>query len=73
MEEGFIKEGEDIRRELEVEFCRILQQQRLKFESEIQGYEHDISVLKYQKEQLEKCESNKLFNHKISMNNNIHW
>ena len=48
-------EGEDIRRELEVEFCRILQQQRLKFESEIKGYEHDISVLKYQKEQLEKC------------------
>ena len=38
-----------------MEFCRILQQQRLKFESEIQGYEHDISVLKYQKEQLEKC------------------
>ena len=35
-----------------MEFCRILQQQRLKFESEIQGYEHDISVLK---EQLEKC------------------
>ena len=55
MEEGFIKETENIRRKLEVEFCRILQQQRLKFESEIQGYEHDISVLKYQKEQLEKC------------------
>ena len=73
MEEGFIKEREDIRRKLEVEFCRILQQQRLKFESEKKGYEHDISVLKYQKEQLEKCESNKLFNHKISMNNNIHW
>ena len=55
MEKGFIKEKEDIRRKFEVEFRRILQQQRLKFESEIQGYEHDISVLKYQKEQLEKC------------------
>ena len=55
MEEGFIKEKEDIRRKFEVEFRRMLQQQRLKFESEIQGYEHDISVLKYQKEQLEKC------------------
>ena len=55
MEEGFIKEKEDIRRKFEVEFRRILQQQRLKFESEIQDYEHDISVLKYQREQLEKC------------------
>ena len=55
MEKGFIKEKEDIRRKFEVEFRRMLQQQRLKFESEIQGYEHDISVLKYQKEQLEKC------------------
>ena len=55
MEEGFIKEKEEIRRKFEVKFRRILQQQSLKFESEIQGYEHDISVLKYQKEQLEKC------------------
>ena len=57
MEENFRKEKEDIRRKFEVEFRRILQQERLKFESEIQGYEHDISVLKYQKEQLEKCYS----------------
>ena len=32
MEKGFIKEKEDIRRKFEVEFRRILQQQRLKFE-----------------------------------------
>ena len=57
MEEGFRQEKEDIRRKYEGEFRRILQQQRLKFEAEIQGYEHDISVLKYQKEQLEKCYS----------------
>ena len=38
-----------------MEFRKILEQHRLRFESEIQGYEHDISVLKYQKEQLEKC------------------
>ena len=37
MEEGFIKKKEDIRRKFEVEFRRILQQQRLKFESEIKG------------------------------------
>ena len=55
MEEGLIKEREEIRRKFEVEFRRILLQRRLKFESEIiQGYEHDFSVLKYQKEQLEK-------------------
>lgn len=57
MEEGFLKEKEDIRRKFEMEFRRVLQQERLKFESEIQGYEHDISVLRYQKEQLEKCYS----------------
>lgn len=57
MEENFCKEKEDIRRKFEAEFRRVLQQERLKFESEIQGYEHDISVLKYQKEQLEKCYS----------------
>jgi len=57
MEENFRKEKEDIRRKFEAEFRRVLQQERLKFESEIQGYEHDISVLKYQKEQLEKCYS----------------
>lgn len=55
MEEHFRKEKEDIRRKFDVDFRRILQQEKLKFESEIQGYEHDISVLKYQKEQLEKC------------------
>ena len=57
MDEHFRKEKEDLRRKFEVDFRRILQQERLKFESEIQGYEHDISVLKYQKEQLEKCYS----------------
>lgn len=57
MEETFRKEKEEIRRKFETEFRRILQQERLKFESEVQGYEHDISVLKYQKEQLEKCYS----------------
>lgn len=57
MEEAFRKEKEDIRRKFETEFRRILQQEKLKFESEVQGYEHDISVLKYQKEQLEKCYS----------------
>lgn len=55
MEEHFRKEKDDIRRKFDVDFRRILQQERLKFESEIQGYEHDISVLRYQKEQLEKC------------------
>ena len=45
MEEGFIKEREDIRRKLEVEFCRILQQQRLKFKSEIQGYDSSTTSL----------------------------
>ncbi|KAJ7376237.1 hypothetical protein OS493_035898 [Desmophyllum pertusum] len=57
MEDNFRREKEDIRRKFEVEFRRILQQEKSKFESEIQGYEHDISVLKYQKEQLEKCYS----------------
>ena len=57
MEETFRKEKEEIRRKFETEFRRILKQERMKFESEVQGYEHDISVLKYQKEQLEKCYS----------------
>lgn len=55
LEQKFAKEKEDIKNKMETEFRRSLQQEKLKFDTTTEGYEHDIAILKYQKEQLEKC------------------
>lgn len=55
LEHKFAKEKEDIKHKMETEFRRSIQQEKLKFDTAIEGYEHDIAILRYQKEQLEKC------------------
>lgn len=47
------REKREIEREFEALYAKQIQQERLKFDSAIQGYENDIALLKYQKERLE--------------------
>lgn len=57
IEEKYRREKEDIRYKIETDFHRVLKQERLKYDSTFQAYEHDIAMLRYQKEQLDKCYS----------------
>jgi hypothetical protein len=57
IEDKYRREKEDIRYRIETEFRRVLKQERLKYDSTFQAYEHDITMLRYQKEQLERCYS----------------
>ena len=47
------REKREIEREYETRYAKRIQQERLKFDAAIQGYENDIALLKYQKERLE--------------------
>jgi hypothetical protein len=47
------REKREIEREFETRYAKQIQQERLKFDAAIQGYENDIALLKYQKERLE--------------------
>lgn len=55
LEDKYRREKEDIRYKIETEFRRVLKQERLKYDSTFQAFEHDITMLRYQKEQLERC------------------
>lgn len=47
------REKRELEREFEARYAKQIQQERLKFDAAIQGYENDIALLKYQKERLE--------------------
>jgi hypothetical protein len=47
------REKREMEREFETRYAKQIQQERLKFDAAIQGYENDIALLKYQKERLE--------------------
>lgn len=55
IEEKYRREKEDVRYKIETDFQRVLKQERLRYDSTFQAYEHDIAMLRYQKEQLERC------------------
>ena len=55
MEQKFRNEKENLQCQFEAELGRVLQRERAKFQAAVQGYEHDVAILRYQKEQLEKC------------------
>jgi hypothetical protein len=53
LERKMKREKREIEREFETRYAKQIQQERLKFDAAIQGYENDIALLKYQKERLE--------------------
>ncbi|EDO43397.1 predicted protein [Nematostella vectensis] len=57
LEENARREKEDIRQKLETDFRRVLKHERSRFDATLQGFENDIAMLRYQKEQLEKSYS----------------
>lgn len=47
------RDKRELERDYEARYSKRMQQERLKFDAAIQGYENDIALLKYQKERLE--------------------
>ena len=47
------RDKREMERDYEARYAKRMQQERLKFDAAIQGYESDIALLKYQKERFE--------------------